>query len=118
MGAFCSFGHAHPLAPRFMQSMLPWHGPSISGSSIGLIFLLSAASRYGTKRFATHKILITGYATLALCNLLLIANVFARHLQVLLFALCVLIATLSHGPCNLGGISAFNRVTRANNRTG
>jgi MFS family permease len=119
MGAFCGFGMFSlfaSLAPSFMQSMLPWHGPAISGPSIGLILLLSAASQFVAKGFATRKILITGYAALALCNLLLMVNVFAS--SALLFVLCLLSAALGHGLCNLGGISVVNRVARADHRAG
>jgi len=119
MGAFCAFGMFSlfaSLAPSFMQSMLPWHGPAISGPSIGLILLLSAAAQYAAKGFVTRKVLITGYAALALCNLMLIVNVFASSAAV--FLLCVLTAALGHGLCNLGGISVVNKVARADNRAG
>lgn len=119
MGAFCAFGMFSlfaSLAPSFMEKMLPWHGPAISGPSIGLILFLSAAVQFMAKGWVTKRVLITGYTALVLCNLLLMANVFAG--SGLLFALCVLTTSLGRGLCNLGGISVVNKVARADNRAG
>ena len=119
MGAFCAFGMFSlfaSLAPSFMDKMVPWHGPAISGPSIGLILFLSAAVQFAAKSWVTKKILITGYISLAVCNLLLLANVFAG--SSLLFVLCVLTTALGHGLCNLGGISVVNKVAHADNRAG
>ena len=119
MGAFCAFGMFSlfaSLAPSFMQKMVPWHGPAISGLSIGLILFLSAAVQFVAQRWMTKKVLIAGYLSLALCNVLLMMNVFAA--SSLLFALCVLTTALGHGLCNLGGISVVNKVARADNRAG
>ena len=119
MGAFCAFGMFSlfaSLAPSFMEKMVPWHGPAISGPSIGLILFMSAAVQFMAKSFKTKQVLITGYLSLALCNLLLIANVFAG--SGLLFLLCVLTTALGHGLCNLGGISVVNKLARADNRAG
>ena len=119
MGAFCAFGMFSlfaSLAPSFMDKMVPWHGPAISGPSIGLILFLSAAVQFAAKSWVTKKILITGYLSLAVCNMLLLANVFAG--SSLLFVLCVLTTALGHGLCNLGGISVVNKVAHADNRAG
>ena len=119
MGAFCAFGMFSlfaSLAPSFMQKMVPWHGPAISGLSIGLILFLSAAVQFVAQRWMTKQVLIAGYLSLALCNVLLMMNVFAA--SSLLFALCVLTTALGHGLCNLGGISVVNKVARADNRAG
>ena len=119
MGAFCAFGMFSlfaSLAPSFMQKMVPWHGPAISGLSIGLILFLSAAVQFVAQRWMTKKVLMAGYLSLALCNVLLMMNVFAA--SSLLFALCVLTTALGHGLCNLGGISVVNKVARADNRAG
>ena len=119
MGAFCAFGMFSlfaSLAPSFMQKMVPWHGPAISGLSIGLILFLSAAVQFVAQRWMTKKVLIAGYLSLALCNVLLMMNVFVA--SSLLFALCVLTTALGHGLCNLGGISVVNKVARADNRAG
>lgn len=119
MGAFCAFGMFSlfaSLAPSFMEKMVPWHGPAISGPSIGLILFLSAAVQFAAKGFATKRVLITGYIALAVCNLLLMANVFAG--SGLVFLLCVLATALGHGLCNLGGISVVNKLAQPHNRAG
>ena len=119
LGAFCAFGMFSlfaSLAPSFMAKMLPWHGPAISGLSIGLILFLSAGVQFAAKSYITKKVLITGYASLALCIVLLLIYVCAS--SSLLFVLCVLTTALGHGLCNLGGISVVNKVASTHNRAG
>jgi len=42
--AFGVFGLYASMSPLFLEKMLPWHGPVVSGSSIGVILLASAAT--------------------------------------------------------------------------
>jgi len=119
MGAFCAFGIFSlyaSLAPSFMDRMVPWHGPAVSGLSIGVILFLSAASQYFARPVHPKTALVVGFAALVLCNLLLLINNFVG--SGLLFALSVLTTALSHGLCNLAGIMVVNKVSMPANRAG
>ena len=119
MCAFCAFGVFSlyaSLAPSFMERMLPWHGPAVSGLSIGVILFLSAAVQLAARPRPTRQVVIAGFAALALCNLLLLINTFAG--STLLFSLCVLVTATGHGLCNLAGMSIVNKVSTPANRSG
>ncbi len=119
MAAFCAFGMFSlyaALAPSFMAQMVPWHGPAVSGISIGVILFLSAAVQFVAKSLPRKKVLMAGYLALAACNLLLVWNVYAG--SALLFGLSVLTTATGHGLCNLGGISVVNKVAAPSNRAG
>ncbi len=119
MGAFCAFGIFSlyaSLAPSFMDRMVPWHGPAVSGLSIGVILFLSAASQYLARPLHPKNAMVAGFAALVLCNLLLVINNFVG--SVLLFALSVLTTALSHGLCNLAGMSMVNKVATPASRAG
>ncbi|RJG01121.1 MFS transporter [Noviherbaspirillum sedimenti] len=119
MGAFCAFGIFSlyaSLAPSFMDRMVPWHGPAVSGLSIGVILFLSAAAQYFARPVHPKTAMVVGLAALVLCNLLLLINNFIG--SGLLFVLSVLTTALSHGLCNLAGIMVVNKVSTPANRAG
>lgn len=119
MCAFCAFGVFSlyaSLAPSFMERMLPWHGPAVSGLSIGVILFLSAAVQLAARQQVTKFVVIAGFAALALCNLLLLINTFVG--SALLFSLCVLVTAAGHGLCNLAGMSIVSKVSTPANRSG
>ena len=119
MAAFSAFGMFSlfaALAPSFMKDMVPWHGPLVSGLSIGIILFLSAGIQLLARPFATKKVAISGFFTLAASNILLMCN-----LQIgspWLFALSVLTTATGHALCNLAGLSIVNKVSKPANRTG
>ena len=119
MCAFCAFGMFSlfaSLAPSFMQRMVPWHGPAVSGLSIGVILFLSAGFQYLARPRPTKGSAIVGFACLVACNLLLLVNSFAG--SALLFALSVITTAAGHGLCNLAGMSIVNKVSTPATRTG
>lgn len=119
MCAFSAFGMFSlfaSLAPSFMQRMLPWHGPAVSGLSIGVILFLSAGVQYLARPRPSKAAAITGFACLAACNLLLLINNFVGSAW--LFALSVMTTAAGHGLCNLAGMSIVNKVSTPASRTG
>ena len=119
MAAFSAFGMFSlfaALAPSFMKSMLPWHGPAVSGLSIGVILFLSAGIQLLARPVATKKIAITGFFALTASNILLMSNTFLSSPW--LFALSVLTTATGHAMCNLAGLSIVNKVSKPYNRTG
>lgn len=119
MFAFSAFGMFSlfaALAPSFMEQMLPWHGPAISGLSIGIILFLSAGIQLICRPFMTKKVAIAGCFALTASNALLLSNIFVGSPW--LFALCVLATAAGHAMCNLAGMSVVNKVSRPTDRTG
>ena len=119
LGAFSTFsifGLYASLAPSFMEHMVPWHGPAVSGLSIAMIQFLSAGFQWLARPVHTKTCAIIGLALLAACNLLLIAT---THTNLpLLFVLSLLCTAAGHGLVNLAGIAIVNKVAGPANRSG
>src|SRR5690606_25617694 len=113
--AFGMFSMYASLAPSFMDRMVPWHGPAVSGLSIGVILFLSAAFQFVARPWATKRVVIWGLVSLLLANILLSLN--TTTTSPLLFASSVLTTALGHGLCNLGGISVVNKVAPPHQRS-
>ena len=119
MAAFSAFGMFSlfaAMAPSFMAQMLPWHGPAVSGLSIGVILFLSAGIQLIARPYLTKQLAIIGFFALAFTNALLILNLFAGSPW--LFALSVLSMSCGHALCNLSGMAVVNKVSKPANRTG
>ncbi|MGD9760326.1 MAG: MFS transporter, partial [Comamonas sp.] len=119
MAAFSAFGMFSlfaAMAPSFMAQMLPWHGPAVSGLSIGVILFLSAGIQLIARPYPTKRLIIIGFFALAATNALLVLNLFAGSPW--LFALSVLSMSCGHALCNLSGMAVVNKVSKPVNRTG
>ena len=119
MCAFLTFGAFSlyaSLAPSFIARMVPWHGPAISGLSLGLILFLSAGFQYLARQRNRRWCTLAGLTALAISMLSLLINNFAG--SSLLFVLSVLATALGHGLSNLGGISLVNQLAGDHNRSG
>lgn len=119
LSAFSAFGMFSlyaSLAPSFMDSLVPWRGPAVSGLSIGVILFLSAAFQFVARPWVTKTVIILGLLGLFLANILLILN--TQTTSPLLFASSVLATAFGHGLCNLGGISVVNKVAPPYQRAG
>ncbi|NIF83214.1 MFS transporter [Comamonas sp. Tr-654] len=119
MAAFSAFGMFSlfaAMAPSFMAQMLPWHGPAVSGLSIGVILFLSAGIQLIARPYPTKQLIIIGFFALAATNALLVLNLFVGSPW--LFALSVLSMSCGHALCNLSGMAVVNKVSKPVNRTG
>lgn len=119
MGAFSAFGMFSlyaSLAPSFMQDILPWHGPAVSGLSIAMILFLSSACQLMARRWSTKTTAVTGMASLAISNLVLILTTHTGSTA--LFMLSVLTTAIGHGLANLTGMTLVNKVTTPDSRAG
>ncbi|MFZ2293872.1 MAG: MFS transporter [Polaromonas sp.] len=119
MGAFSAFGVFSlyaALAPTFMQHIVPWHGPAISGFSIGVILFLSTAFQLLARRFSTKTSAMMGLLGLSACNLLLILTSYTG--AVTLFVLSVLVTGFGHGVMSMAGMSIVNKVATHEQRAG
>ena len=119
MAAFTAFGMFSlfaAMAPSFMSHMLPWHGPAVSGLSIGVILFLSAGIQLIARPYATKQLAIIGFFALAATNALLVLNLYVSSPW--LFAISVLSMSCGHALCNLAGMAVVNKVSKPANRTG
>ena len=65
--AFCAFGSFSlfaSLAPSFIQDVIPWHGPMVSGISVARILLISALIQFIFYTTNMHKALDIGLISL------------------------------------------------------
>lgn len=119
MCAFCSFGIFSmyaSLAPSFMAQMVSWHGPAVSGLSIGVILLASATTQFFTRSLPTRLTTIAGLIALGITNLLMLANTFWGSSLVFVFS--VISTAAGHGLCNLAGMATVQKIANDGNRAG
>src|SRR5690606_10343473 len=69
--AFGVFGLYASMAPLFLDRLVPWHGPMVSGSAIALILFSSATVQVLAGRVPVHYCGAGGLLALALSNALL-----------------------------------------------
>jgi MFS family permease len=114
--AFGVFGLYASLSPLFLDELLPWHGPIVSGVAIASILLVSAITQIMGKRALIHLSGFFGLVSLAISNALLIINLL--YPSSILFGLGVLFTAFGHGLCMLAGMSMISRLATTENRSG
>ncbi len=114
--AFGVFGLYAAMSPLFLDKLVPWHGPVVSGTAIALILLASAGTQILAGRMPTHWCGFLGLLGLAVSNALLMINLWAG--SAFLFALGVLFTAAGHGMSMLAGMSMVNRIATPDNRSG
>ncbi len=119
LGAFSAFGMFSlyaSLAPSFMQELVPWHGPAVSGSTIASILFLSSVFQFLVRNWRTKNVVVVSGIALAACNLLLVWTTYGR--TALLFAASVLVTAFGHGLANVGGMAVIGKLTQPGERAG
>ena len=114
--AFGVFGLYASMAPLFLEKMLPWHGPVVSGTAIGVILMASAGTQLLCARLPVRWCGLLGLLAIVVSNALLILNFKAG--SSLMFTIGVCATALGHGLCLLGGISMVNRIASPLQRSG
>jgi MFS family permease len=114
--AFGVFGLYASMAPLFLQQMIPWSGPVVSGTAIAVILLVSAGIQLVAASLPLHRCGFAGMALLVLSNAMLLLNLQMR--STLLFILGVGLTALGHGMCMLAGMTMVGRLARPDNRAG
>jgi len=114
--AFGVFGLYASMAPLFLDKLVPWHGPGVSGSAIALILFASAGFQVMAARIPIHYCGAAGLLSMALSNALLMVNLWLG--SAILFFLGVLFTALGHGLALLSGMSMVNRISNPTNRSG
>jgi MFS family permease len=114
--AFAVFGVYASMAPLFLEKLVPWHGPFMSGISLAMILLISACVQIMAGGWPTYLTGMGGAISLVISNALLIANFYSS--SALLFGAGVLCTAAGHGMCMLAGMSMINRIAKPGNRSG
>lgn len=114
--AYGVFGLFSAMAPLFLETLLPWHGPMVSGTSIAVILFASAAVQIVAGRIPAHICGAAGLLGLALSMASLMLNLWAG--SAIVFAVCVLLTAVGHGLSNLAGMNMINRLATEHNRSG
>ncbi|MVW80217.1 MFS transporter [Bordetella sp. 02P26C-1] len=114
--AFGVFGLYAAMSPLFLDELVAWHGPVVSGTAIASILLASATTQMLSRRLRVHLCGMLGLLSLVVSNALLMTNLWAS--SGVLFALGVLFTATGHGWCMLAGMSMINRIATAENRAG
>lgn len=114
--AFGMFSLYSSLAPSFMQEIVPWHGPAVSGLSIAMILFLSSGFQFVVRNWRTKHVALASGCSLVLCNLLLMATTLTRSTP--LFAVAVLVTAFGHGLANVAGMGVLSKLTTPEKRGG
>ena len=114
--AFAVFGLYAAMSPLFLDKLVPWHGPVVSGTAIALILFVSALVQVLVGQWPSHHTGAAGLVTLALSNALLIINLQAGSAW--LFACGVLATAIGHAMCMLAGMSLVPRLSDPAHRSG
>lgn len=111
---FAAFSLFASLSPSFLQDILPWHGPLISGIAITSILFISALVQFFSRAVAPIKSLSYGLimgalslVTLALCMWLKIS---------VLFFVSDIFFGIGHGLTLLGAFGLIHSMTHTENR--
>lgn len=113
--AFGVFGLYASMSPLFLDKLVPWHGPVVSGTAIALILFASALVQSMGWRLPTHWCGSLGLLSLALSNAFLLLNLLAG--SSLLFVAGVAFTAIGHGMCSLAGLSMVNRLATPQRRS-
>ncbi len=112
--AFAAFSLFASLSPSFIQDILPWHGPFVSGSAITCILLISALVQFFAKAVAAKKclnigliIMLASLISLALCMILKAS---------LLFFVSDILFGIGHGFALMGAFAVIHAITTLQNR--
>ncbi len=112
--AFAAFSLFASLSPSFVQNILPWHGPLVSGTAITCILLISAVVQFFAKAVPAKKclnigliIMLVSLVSLALCMIL--------KASILFFASDILFG-IGHGFALMGAFGVIHAITTLQNR--
>lgn len=114
--AFGVFGLYASMSPLFLDKLVPWHGPVVSGSAIAIILLASSMVQMLSSRLPVHWCGSLGLSGLVLSNAFLMLNFWVD--SAVLFALGVAFTAIGHGLCMLAGMRMINRIATSHNRSG
>jgi MFS family permease len=114
--AFGVFGLYASMLPLFLDKMVPWNGPMVSGTAVALTLFASAAFQLMARHVPVRWCGFAGLVALAASNALLLANLLVG--SSVLFFTGVVVTALGHALSMLSGMTMINRIATAHNRSG
>ncbi|MFV9474706.1 MFS transporter [Advenella sp. RU8] len=117
MTAFAAFGMFSlygSLAPSFLEEMIPWNGPAVSGTAIASVLFISGCTQFTLRSLPLHKTLYLGMLFMLLACLGL-GLTMSTH-STLLFVVSDILAGLAHGATLLATFGIVGQVSTAENR--
>ena len=112
---FAAFSLFASLSPSFVQVIIPWHGPLVSGLAITSILLISALVQYFSKAIPAQKCLNYGLYLL-LFSLLVLGACMYLHWSFLFFVSDLLLG-IGHGLALIGAFGLIHAMTNLQNRS-
>lgn len=112
--AFAAFSLFASLSPSFVQDILPWHGPLVSGTAITCILLISAVVQFFAKAVPAKKCLNIGLMIM-LVSLVSLALCMTLKASILFFASDILFG-IGHGFALMGAFGVIHAITTLQNR--
>lgn len=111
---FAAFSLFASLSPSFVQDILPWHGPLVSGTAITCILLISAVVQFFAKAVPAKKCLNIGLMVM-LVSLVSLALCMILKASILFFASDILFG-IGHGFALMGAFGVIHAITTLQNR--
>lgn len=112
--AFATFSLFASLAPSFIQDIIAWHGPLVSGLTVSGILFASVSVQFFAKGLTMQRSLQYGLIMLLL-SFSLLSICLSLHWAPLFFV-SVLTAGMGHGLCLMGAFSLIHHMTQFENR--
>ena len=112
--AFAAFSLFASLSPSFVQFIIPWHGPLVSGLAISSILFISALIQFFAKSLPAARSLNYGLLLL-LVSCLLLAICMQTHWSPLFFISDIGVG-LGHGLGIMGSFGLIHQMTDPHNR--
>lgn len=114
--AFALFSLLAALAPSFLATLLPWHGPAVSGTAIGAVLLCSALVQLPARRLPPQRCLPVALCVLAAGVLLLAAAMEVGGAA--LFTIAIVTIGVGHGLIFMSGLVLINAIARQEHHAG
>lgn len=117
MTAFAAFGIFSlygSLAPSFLEEMIPWSGPAVSGTAIASVLFISGCTQFVLRSLPLHQTLYLGMLFLLLTCLALGLTI-STH-SILLFVVSDILAGLAHGATLLATFGIVGQLSTPENR--
>lgn len=114
--AYALFSLLASLAPSFLQALLPWHGPAVSGTAVAAVLFCSALVQFPARSLSPRRCLAVSLMAMT-AGTVLLAWVMLGGSSIL-FAVADVSIGIGHGLAFMAGLSIVNRIARAEHHAG
>lgn len=113
---YALFNMIASLGPSFLNDILPWHGPLVSGAAISLVLFCSAGIQFPLRHMQSERCLQYGLGILALSTLGLSLSIYTHSAT--LFFITDITLGIGHGMTFMSVVALIVRITNTQNRAG